>query len=283
MYADLHLHSCYSDGSYRPKDLVRQAKRYQLSTLALTDHDSVEGCEEMASLCAAEGINFIPGTELTAEWQDQEIHILGYYIQVKHEKLLKELSHYQSVRQNRIFEIVGRLNRLNIPLEAESVFNLARCRSPGRPHVGRALVRGGFCQNLDEAFERFLKKHRPAWVPKAKVSALDAIRLIHMAGGIAVMAHPGLNENDDSIPFLSENELDGLECFHSKHSPEEVNHYLKLAKEYNLLITGGSDCHGHSKGKPTMGHVKLTFEYVEKLQAKHFELSQRSTWAKTTN
>ncbi|HUA67484.1 MAG TPA: hypothetical protein VMA13_02955, partial [Candidatus Saccharimonadales bacterium] len=126
----------------------------------------------------------------------------------------------------------------------------------------------GLCKSLDEAFERYLKKNRPAWVPKAKMSALEAIELIHQAGGLAVMAHPGLNRTDDVIPALVEAGLDGIECFHTKHSTNMSEHYLEMADQYYLLITGGSDCHGFSKGKPLIGTVKLPCDHVEKLKAK---------------
>src|SRR5207244_10386877 len=127
---------------------------------------------------------------------------------------LGEVARFESVRQNRIREMVARLNELNVPLRAEAVFAIANCRSPGRPHVARALVQAGLCGSLDEAFERFLKANRPAWVPKCKISAADAINLIHRAGGVAVMAHPGLNHADDTIPGMVAAGLDGLECFH---------------------------------------------------------------------
>jgi len=153
-----------------------------------------------------------------------------------------------------------------VPLDAESVFALANCKSPGRPHVARALVKAGLVRNLDEAFERFLKKGRPAWVPKSKVSALEAIELLHQAGGLAVMAHPGLNRTDDVIPALVDAGLDGLECFHTKHSTVMSERYLEMADQYHLLVTGGSDCHGFSKGKPLVGTVKLPYEHVSRLK-----------------
>jgi hypothetical protein len=156
---------------------------------------------------------------------------------------------------------------MGVPLEVESVFALANCKSPGRPHVARALVKAGLVANLDEAFERFLKKNRPAWVPKKKVSALEAIELIHQAGGLAVMAHPGLNRTDDVIPALVEAGLDGIECFHTKHSTAMSERYLLIAEKYHLLVTGGSDCHGFSKLKPLIGTVKLPYEYAERLLA----------------
>ena len=175
---------------------------------------------------------------------------------------------FQQVRQDRIREMVARLNRLHIPLPVDSVFAIANCRSPGRPHVGRALVMGGFCATLDEAFERFLKKNRPAWVPKFKISSLEAIELIHDAGGLAVMAHPGLNRTDELIPSLVRAGLDGLECFHTKHTPVVSAHYIRLAREHDLAITGGSDCHGLSKGKPLIGTVKIPYEYVKQLKTR---------------
>src|SRR5882757_3944385 len=140
MFADLHLHTNFSDGTYTPEELVSHGKRHGLAAMALTDHDTVEGCARMAAACEAEGIEFITGTELTAESHGNELHLLGYGIDVENQKLLTETGRFQQVRQNRIREMVARLNELGIPLETEAVFTLANCRSPGRPHVARALV-----------------------------------------------------------------------------------------------------------------------------------------------
>src|SRR5205807_4631188 len=120
---------------------------------------------------------------------------------------------------------------------------------PGRPHVARAMVKAGLINNLDEAFERFLKKGRPAWVPKTKVSALEAVELIHQAGGLAVMAHPGLNRTDDIIPALVDAGLDGIECFHTKHYTVMAERYLTFAEEHDLLVAGGAGCRGFTQGK----------------------------------
>ncbi len=266
MFADLHLHTNFSDGTYSPEELVAQAARNNLAAIALTDHDTVEGCERAAIACKAVEIEFIPGAELTAEQNENEIHILGYFLDTHNEKLLAEIAKFQAVRQQRIHEMVARLNELKVPLRVEDVIALANCRSPGRPHVARALVKAGFCSSLDEAFERFLKKNRPAFVPKAKISSQVAIELIHQANGLAVMAHPGLNRTDEVIPDLVEAGLDGIECFHTKHSTATSEHYLEIADKFNLLVTGGSDCHGTSKGKPLIGTVKLPYREVEKLK-----------------
>ena len=279
-FADLHLHTHFSDGTFSPEELAGHGARLGFAALALTDHDSVEGCARMAELCEASGIIFIPGTELTAEHEGTELHLLGYFVDTQNQKLLTEIARFQVGRQNRIHEIVARLNELNMPLEAGTVFALANCKSPGRPHVARALIKAGLVANLDEAFDRFLKKNRPAWVPKTKISALAGIELIHQAGGLAVMAHPGLNRTDEVIPALVDAGLDGIECFHTKHSTATTERYLEIADKYHLLVTGGSDCHGFSKGKPLIGRIKLPYEYVEKLFAAK---KLRETRVETTN
>ena len=265
-FADLHLHTMFSDGTFTPEELVLRAQNVGLACIALTDHDSVEGCERAAAACANVKMEFISGTELTAEHDDTEVHVLGYFLDTKNKVLLDRMGKFQAVRQQRIYEMCAALNKLGIPLKAESVFALANCKSPGRPHVARALVKEKLISDLDVAFEKYLKKGRPAWVPKTKMSALESVELIHQAGGLAVMAHPGLNRTDDIIPDLVDAGLDGIECFHTKHSTVMSERYLEIAEKYNLLVTGGSDCHGFSKKQPLIGGVKLPYEHVEKMK-----------------
>lgn len=266
-FADLHLHTSFSDGTFTPEELVLQAQKNGLSCIALTDHDTVQGCARAAAACAPVLIEFIPGTELTAEHDDTEVHILGYFLDTQNQTLLAEIAKFQAVRKQRIYEMVARINEIGVPLKVEAVFALANCESPGRPHVARTLVKEGLTRNLDEAFERFLKKGRPAWVPKAKMSARESVDLIHQAGGLAVMAHPGLNRTDDIIPALVDAGLDGIECFHTKHSTTMAERYLGIADQFHLLVTGGSDCHGFSKARPLIGTVRLPYEHVEKMKA----------------
>ena len=266
-FADLHLHTSFSDGTFTPEELVLQAQKNGLSCIALTDHDTVQGCARAAAACAPVLIEFIPGTELTAEHDDTEVHILGYFLDTQNQTLLAEIAKFQAVRKQRIYEMVARINEIGVPLKVEAVFALANCESPGRPHVARTLVKEGLTRNLDEAFERFLKKGRPAWVPKAKMSARESVDLIHQAGGLAVMAHPGLNRTDDIIPGLVAAGMDGIECFHTKHSTQMAERYLEIADRFHLLVTGGSDCHGFSKARPLIGTVRLPYEHVEKMKA----------------
>lgn len=266
MFADLHLHTCFSDGTFTPEEVVKRAEGMGFAAIALTDHDTVDGCARAGEACNDAGIEFIPACEITTEVDGHEMHMLGYCLDCSHARLLSELEKFQEIRRNRVREMVARLNGLGVELEEERVFRIADCDSPGRPHIGRALVEKGVCKSVDEAFRRFLKSNKPAWVPKCKIGAADSIALIHEAGGVAVMAHPGLNRIDPCIPKLVEAGMDGIEVFHSRHSTPVSEHYSQMADEFGLLVTGGSDCHGMNKGEPLMGKVKLPYLHVEMLK-----------------
>ena len=272
MFADLHLHSYYSDGTFSPEEICEHACKHGLTAVALTDHDTVEGCGRMSEACVRGGLEFVPGTELTAEHHGHEIHILGYWINTAEGSFVSRLSGFQAVRMNRIRDMVYRLNQRGIPLQAETVFKIANCRSPGRPHVARALVQEGYCRDFDDAFERFLKKGRPAWVPKTRMETGEAIDLIHCAGGLAVLAHPALYNADNLIPEIAAEGIDGIECWHTKHTPEACTKYEGIAQSLGLEATGGSDCHGNSKGQPMIGRVKLPSTQFNSLKARHQRL-----------
>jgi len=266
MHADLHLHTHFSDGTYSPEELAGHGRRCELAVMSLTDHDTVEGCARMAAACAALGIEFIPGTELTCDFDGCEVHMLGYFVDPESDRLRQAMEKFQEVRQNRVREMVVRLNEMSIRISADEVFALANCRCPGRPHIARVLVKNGTCSSLDDAFERFLKKGRPAWVPKFKLTAAEAIQLIHDVGGLAVLAHPGLYRADELIPGLTDAGMDGIECFHSRHTTHATEHYLRVAARFRLLPSGGSDCHGMNKGEPLIGSVRLAIDFVDRLK-----------------
>jgi 3',5'-nucleoside bisphosphate phosphatase len=266
IFADLHMHTKFSDGTFSPEELAARGHEKGLRVLALTDHDTVEGCAPMAIACREKGIEFINASELTCEIEGNEIHLLGYFLNTQHERLLEKLAEAQKERQNRITEMASALNKLGIPLAAASVFELAGCKAPGRPHVARALVKQGFVKSIDVAFSKYLKKGKAAWVPKKKISACEAIDLVHQADGLAVMAHPGLNKTDEIIPEMIDAGLDGLECFHSRHSITDIERYEGMTEKFGLLATGGSDCHGMNRGQPLIGSIKLPYVYVERMK-----------------
>ena len=266
--ADLHLHTHFSDGTYSQEELAAHAREQGLDAVALTDHDSVEGCERMQSACQKEGLEFIPGAELTAEVTGQEVHILGYWMDLSSGRLRSELQRFQGVRQRRVRDMVTRLNDHGVSLSESLVLSLAQCEAPGRLHVARALVQQGFARDHDQAFDKFLKRGRPGFVAKARMSAEEAVGLIREAGGVAVLAHPGLYRNDSLIGKLKEAGIDGLECWHTRHSAEASETYSRKAADLDLVATGGSDCHGMAKGQPLIGRVKLPYPQVEALRAR---------------
>ena len=237
-----------------------------LAAIALTDHDTIEGCQRQAEACVEYGIEFIPGTELSTDIQGHEMHLLGYFLDIENEELIRETTRYQENRTNRVHDLVRQLNSLGVGLHADQVFDLAKCKAPGRPHVARALVKHGFCGTTDEAFTRYLRKGAPGWTPKVNAPFEEGIRLIHQAGGIAVMAHPGLNKIDHLIPDMVRAGLDGIECWHSRHPKSTTKRYREMAARLGLLSTGGSDCHGPGKGNPIIGTVRVPYKILDEMK-----------------
>lgn len=266
MGADLHLHSHFSDGTFTPEEIAAHAKRHGLTTIALTDHDTMEGCERTAAACRKHGIGFVPGSELTAEFDGREIHVLGYHLDAGHDGLTKALERFREVRRNRIVEMVERIQGCGVALSLDQVREFAKCDSPGRPHVARALVHLGVCSSYKEAFDRFLKLGKPAWIPKCRVEAAEIIGLIQAAGGVAVLAHPGIYNLDDRLEEIRDLGLDGIECYHSQHSFGDIKRYLEFAEATGLLVTGGSDCHGMSRREPLIGSIRIKDENIAVLR-----------------
>jgi predicted metal-dependent phosphoesterase TrpH len=267
-YADLHLHTRYSDGSYTPEELVRDAARLGFAAIAVTDHDTLDAIPE--SLLAGEEfvIEVIAGVEITCRVETQEVHMLGYLFDDtwKDKSLQAVLDHSKRVREQRIAEFVVKFNEIGIPLTLQDVQQFSNEGTVGRPHVAMALQKRGFVKSVEEAFERFLKRGKPAFVERYRMSAAEAMGHIKRAGGVAVLAHPALNRVDTQIPNMVEQGLDGIEVWHSRQSPAQSENYLKLAERLGLLATGGSDCHGTVRGEPLLGVVKVPYERVEALR-----------------
>lgn len=265
-FADLHLHSVFSDGTYLPEELVRQARCNDLSTIALADHDTIDGLESTIQAGRAQDIEVIPAIELTAEYQGLEIHIIGYFIDYKSRSLKEKLDVLKNNRIERIYKIGDKLNAMGIRLDIQGVLNLSGGGTIGRLHIARAMVKQGLVSSTSEAFAKYIGDRSPAYVCGFRLSPAEAIKLIKGVGGIPVIAHPYTLFNDGLIPQFVDYGIMGLEVYYPEHTQSMINFYLNLAKSFNLLVTGGSDCHGDAKPEAKIGSIKLPYELVEKMK-----------------
>ena len=266
-YIDLHVHSDCSDGVLSPEELVSKALGAGLRALAITDHDAVAGVER-ARRVAAGDIEIVTGVELSAREGVSDVHILGYCFDPGNEELLAYLDTFRTHRFTRAKGIVAKLNDLGVALELESVIALMQDdrTSIGRPHIARALVKKGFAASMQEAFSRYLGNHAPAYLPKVYFAVADAIRIIHEAGGLAVLAHPGSLRRDELIPGFIESGLDGLEVIHPDHTETAHRFYRQLASKYGLVTTGGSDYHGPGHERCDLGEMKVPHGHLNELK-----------------
>jgi len=269
MYADLHLHTTASDGSWTPAQVVQAASERGFSVISITDHDTTDGVAEAQAAGTSLGLEVISGVEVSCENEDSdtEIHILGYYLEIDNPGLNGELTRFREARFVRAKNMVAALQEQGLNIEFERVLELSTDGSVGRPHIARALLEQGYVRSVQEAFHRYIGRDCPAYFPRYKLEPEKAIALIKEAGGVPVLAHPGLIGDDSLIPELVRAGIAGLEVYHSDHSIASQRRYKKMADDMGLLITGGSDCHG-PKGKDSvlMGTVKLPFGYVKLLQ-----------------
>ena len=266
-YADLHVHTFYSDSTFSPEEVVSCAKEKGLAAIAICDHDTVDGIGPCMIIGREKGVEIIPGIEMSVEKVDAEIHVLGYFIDWKQDWLRKKLKEIQDSRVERIFVMIEKLNAMGVKLDAEEVFRIAVNKgSVGRLHVAKAMLNSGAIKNLREAFGKYIGFAKPCYVPYTKLSPKETMELILKAGGVPVIAHPNLIGNDDYIDEFIDHGLRGLEVYHTDHKPNVSNRYEAMAKELGLIMTGGSDCHGMGKGRILMGTVRVPYELVEKLR-----------------
>ena len=255
---------------HSPEGVIELAKKAKLRTVAITDHDVVAGIVPAQKKGAALGLDVIPGIEFTTEAYDTEIHILGYFIDFNSPELLSTIKKIQKGREDRIFGICDKLQGLGIDLDAETVFKLAGHREAGRPHVANALLAAGYVSSFKDAFNKYIAFGGPAYVPHYKLPPAEAVALTVRAQGLAVFAHPGTSNCDQIIPELMAAGLAGLEVYHRCHKPKQTEHYLELAKKYDLLVTGGTDFHGFKNPlEAELGDITIPDELVEKLRDEH--------------
>ena len=265
-YADLHVHTCHSDGTYTPVQLVKEALMRGISALAIVDHDTTEAIAEALAEAQGEDLEIIPGIELTAQHENQEIHILGYFLDYRNKELLEKLKLVRLNRIERVYKIIENLEGMGLRLNSDTVFNISGKATVGRMHIARALVKDGLVGSTAEAFRKYIGDKSPAYVLGFRLSVPEAIKLIHTAGGVAVLAHPYMLHNDALIAEFTGYGLEGIEVHYPEHSQAMVNFYLDLAKKLNLLVTGGTDFHGSAKPQIKLGMIKIPLELVEKLR-----------------
>jgi len=262
-FVDLHTHSTASDGARTPTEVVAAARAANLAAFALTDHDTIAGLSDARAAGVQQGVRVIGGVELSAVEANIETHILGLHLSDLSE-LERRLIELREMRVNRAVRIVARLNELGIPITLEAVLQQAAGGAVGRPHVARAMIAAGHAVDFREAFERYLGNGKAAFVAKDHLPLADAIALIHRAGGLAVLAHPGGGQlgRREGIAALVAVGLDGLEVLHPSHSWEDSQRLDALATEFDLVRSGGSDWHGGSDGARSLGMMRVPSQWL---------------------
>ncbi len=265
-FVDLHMHSTASDGSRAPADVVRAAKRANLLAIALTDHDSVAGLAEAQAMGAELGVRVVNGVELSAVEGETETHLLGLHLRDT-SVLDRGLQELREMRTRRAEQIVVRLAETGVHITNEAVLAQAGGGAIGRPHVARALVAEGWATDLRDAFDRYLGAGKPAYVAKDQLSMRDAIAMVHAAGGLAVLAHPGGSATRERLEALRELGMDGVEVKHPSHSPSDTNKLRTLSEQLGLVWSGGSDWHGAADGPRTIGMMQVPAEWLARQDA----------------
>lgn len=273
---DLHMHTNYSDGTLTPEQLIQAAHAAGLTTVSLTDHDITDGLDAASEEGARLGVEVIAGIELSAmvknaQGMETEMHILGYFINHRNAHFQETLTMFRKTRLKRAEHMIAKLAHLGMKLNTDKIEAHAQGKAVGRPHIARALMEAGHVRNFDEAFEKYLKEGRPAYVPKAQLSPVECVQLIRRVGGLAVVAHPqfGGPRQKKTWESLIRAGLNGIEAFHSQQAPHIAKEYERLAQEYGLIATGGSDFHSAENGpKGKLGDVRMPYSVVESLRAR---------------
>lgn len=263
---DLHVHTSASDGFYEPGEVIKKARESGLKAIAITDHDTTDGVEEAYQKSQETGLLLIPGVELSTEFDEKEIHILGYLMNYQEEGFQKELLVFRNERLERAKKMVEKLNILGYNITFENVKEFSKGAALGRPHIAEALIAKGYLKSIKEAFTTLLGRGKPAYVPRNKLTPQGAVQLIRRYKGIPIIAHPGLAQRDYIIPELLQDGLMGIEVYHPDHKLRDIIKYQTIAESHKLLITAGSDFHGTgSNAKCLLGVPGVDMSIVESL------------------
>ena len=267
---DLHSHTTASDGEHTPEDLLARARAAGVTTLAVTDHDTVKALGRAHAAAEALGIRLVPGIEVSSEVEGREVHILGHFVNPTEPGLAGFSDRLGEERAERMGRMVAQMTQLGFPVTLQEVERIAAGAHLGRPHLARALVERGYVTSIREAFDRFLGDGKPGYVDRFRVSAEDAISMLHRAGGTATLAHPGSSKVlPHTLERLAKAGLDGLEIFHPDHVPSQREAFLRQADALGLVPTAGSDYHGpRVTPDRRLGMVSLDPSHFARLEAR---------------
>ncbi|MGC1121184.1 MAG: PHP domain-containing protein [Candidatus Methanofastidiosia archaeon] len=264
MFIDLHVHTTCSDGTLSPEAVVQYAKEKTLEAIAITDHDSVAGNERAIREGLSVGVEVVPGVELSAECEKGSMHILGLFVDSGNSSITEAVAFLQKKRRERNISIIETLEAMGILITKEPFLQNAYL---GRPHIARTMVEAGYCMTIDEAFEKFLKRGAPAYVERERLSEQETLTSITEAGGIPVLAHPvTVLDVEKTVERLCRLGLKGIEVFYPTHTDEDVARFTSMAKQHELLMTGGSDFHGLHKPHIDLGCMKVPYILLEKMK-----------------
>ncbi|HQO57968.1 MAG TPA: PHP domain-containing protein [Candidatus Omnitrophota bacterium] len=266
-FADLHIHTYYSDSTYTPEEVLQHAVAAGLDCIAITDHDTVEGVQPIRDLAVPYNVEVVSGVELSSEEEGRDIHVLGYFIDPENSALLSALRHFQDIRIERIHLMLEKLGQMGIHnITFEEVDAQTKADVVGRLHLAQLLIRKGWAADHREAFAKYLGEGAPAYVKKSRLNVREAMGLIHQAGGLAVLAHPMVTNVDHLIPRFAREGLDGLEVYYPHTYETITQYYERKADKYGLLRTGGSDAHGQHKNHTYIGKLKISYTLVDQMK-----------------
>jgi len=265
-YADLHLHTTYSDGTRSPREVVDLARSFDLNIIAISDHDNLAGFFEIHEYARQQQVLLIAATELSAEYRGIDIHVLAYAFDPLDENMNGRLASFRQARLSRGHAMIEKLRQGGYPLRTSRVEELCGGGAMGRPHIARALIEAGYVTSMRQAFEQLLGTGCPGFVRKEKFSIGEAVSMVHSAGGLTVIAHPSLYpDHFTNVPQALSMGVDGIEIFHPDVDEASRDFYSALAAERDLLITGGSDDHGSAKMTETIGTIRVPEGLIQRI------------------
>lgn len=271
MPVELHCHSTASDGELPPAELVPRALAQGITTLALTDHDTVDGLPELMEAARETDLRIVPGVELSCHFEGREVHLLGYFFEYRDPDFVDLLLRMQQERRDRVHKILTKLDGLGVSLTYDEVKAQSAGGTLGRPHVAKALVAGGVVSSMDLAFDLYLGNRAPAYVGRSLLSLPDGIEAVRRAGGCSVLAHPGLLGDWALVERIMQLPVHGVEVWHPSHNKASRKRSRRLGGRYQKVLSGGSDFHRPS-GEHELGSSR---EITEGVVARLWEAAKK--------